>query len=383
MKNIFKHVEFNSELHAGERLQFFPHAEGYVKVSANQAHTLSMFSYVFNYTDHLGNVRLSYTKDPQTGALDILDEDHYYPFGLRHGVYSAANLKDFTLKAGIDTPILEQVRKTEYQYKYNGKEWQEELNLNVYAFGFRDYDPALGRWNVVDPHAENYYNISPYAYVANNPLRYIDPDGRDIVIPTSLKGSERRQIMRQLNKLTNDRLSYDKSTGQVTISRTGSGNKVQGTELISRLVGASETITIDYQNSLGRFSDGVGNKAQADDYTKAGDGTGSGGVVSFDPDSKIKPLTENPKTGNAEEKSRPKRIGLGHELIHGLHYVDGDWSPRTDQTTHSYTDENGNTQTQPVRTEEARTVGVGGNKPGDITENGLRKENNQNKRVAY
>ncbi len=112
-------------------------------------------------------------------------------------------------------------------------------------------------------------------------------------------------------------------------------------------------------------------------------GKGSGGIVGFDPDSKIKLLTENPKTGNSEEKSRPKRIGLGHEMIHGLHYADGDYSPRKDLTTHSYTDENGNTQTQKVRTEEARTVGLGGNKPRDITENDLRKENNQNKRVAY
>ena len=302
--------------------------------------------------------------DNSTG--EPVQHTNFYPFGMQ--MYTPP-----TLSATININ----------EYLYNGKMYQDELGLGWYDYGARFYDGVIGRWWVVDPMAEKYPSISPYAYVANNPIMFIDPDGREIVIPTSLKGSQRRQIMRQLNRLTNDKLSYDKSTGQVTISRTGSGNKVKGTELISRLVSSSETITIDYQNSLGRFSDGVGNKAKADYYTKAGDGTGSGGVVSFDPDSKIKPLTENPKTGNAEEKSRPKRIGLGHELIHGLHYVDGDWSPPSDQTTHTYTDENGNPQTQTVRTEEARTVGVGGNKPGDITENDLRKENNQDKRVAY
>jgi RHS repeat-associated protein len=46
----------------------------------------------------------------------------------------------------------------------------------------RMYDPIVGRFWQVDPHAENYLNISPYAFVANNPIIYIDPDGRDIVI---------------------------------------------------------------------------------------------------------------------------------------------------------------------------------------------------------
>lgn len=40
---------------------------------------------------------------------------------------------------------------------------------------------AISRWYSVDPHAGNYVNISPYTYVANNPLRLIDPDGADII----------------------------------------------------------------------------------------------------------------------------------------------------------------------------------------------------------
>jgi hypothetical protein len=42
------------------------------------------------------------------------------------------------------------------------------------------YDPVLGRWMTTDPLAEKYYSISPYAYCANNPVKYIDPNGMDI-----------------------------------------------------------------------------------------------------------------------------------------------------------------------------------------------------------
>lgn len=45
----------------------------------------------------------------------------------------------------------------------------------------RNYDPALGRWINIDPLAEKYVNISPYVYVANNPLRFIDPNGMEII----------------------------------------------------------------------------------------------------------------------------------------------------------------------------------------------------------
>ena len=69
------------------KLQFFPHAEGYVKhilVGAND--DISIFEYVYQYKDHLGNIRVNYAFSK--GAIYILDEHHYYPFGLEHGKYN-------------------------------------------------------------------------------------------------------------------------------------------------------------------------------------------------------------------------------------------------------------------------------------------------------
>jgi RHS repeat-associated protein len=59
-------------------------------------------------------------------------------------------------------------------YLFNGKGLDSDLRLNWYHYGARFYDPATGRWNGVDPLAEQYHNLSPYVYVANNPMKYTD-----------------------------------------------------------------------------------------------------------------------------------------------------------------------------------------------------------------
>jgi RHS repeat-associated protein len=102
----------------------------------------------------LGNVRLSYFKDGNTA--EILEENHYYPFGLKHEGYNAM--------AGNPS----------YQYKYNGKELQEN---GMYDYGARFYMPDIGRWGVIDPLAEKMRRHSPYNYAFNNPIFYTDPDG--------------------------------------------------------------------------------------------------------------------------------------------------------------------------------------------------------------
>jgi RHS repeat-associated protein len=176
----------NNEQYAGEVLQFFPHPEGYVKAtpgaaSINSPPTSYSYNYVYNYTDHLGNVRLSYSKNPATNQLNILEENHYYPFGLKHEVYISGGKRDYRAIPDDNDPRLIGVTQTDYQYKYQGQERQDELGLNWDSFKWRNYDYAIGRFMSIDPLADKYSYNSPYAFQENKLGMGIELEGLEMV----------------------------------------------------------------------------------------------------------------------------------------------------------------------------------------------------------
>jgi RHS repeat-associated protein len=129
---------------------------------------------------------MSYAMDKEKGKIYIMEENHYYPFGLKHEKYNSdkyeyveISKEDGGYLIGIE-PLGPQQRRS-YQYKYNGKEFQDELGLNFYDYGARNYDPAIGRWMNIDPLAETSRRFSPYTYALNNPVYFIDPDGMKAV----------------------------------------------------------------------------------------------------------------------------------------------------------------------------------------------------------
>jgi len=130
------------------------------------AEVISKYEYEYDLRDHLGNTRVTckagtYNANGDVTSITVLQKNDYYPFGTLHkGKSSVATNK----------------------YLYNGKELQTDYNFDLYDYGARFYDAQLGRWHSVDPLAEKYYGWSPYNYVANNPLRFIDPNGKEIYI---------------------------------------------------------------------------------------------------------------------------------------------------------------------------------------------------------
>ncbi len=132
------------------------------------------FEYVIR--DHLGSTRLAFSDlnddgliivsdDPQTNEL--LQEHHYYPFGME-----------------FEGPwMMHPIRESAYQY--NGKELNEDLELEWLDYGARWYDPAVGRFSSIDRFAEDFAYQSPYIYGGNNPIKVIDINGDSAWVVTN------------------------------------------------------------------------------------------------------------------------------------------------------------------------------------------------------
>ena len=144
------------------RIDMYQFDEGYCQATQYNA-TQDNFTFLYYDRDHLGNVRQVTKAMGSTGT--VMQTMNYYPFG--------AQFCDGSAASGDVQP-----------YKYNGKELDKMHGLNTYDYGARQYNPVTARWDRMDPLAEKYSPYSPYMYCLGNPIKYVDPDGRDAWVLT-------------------------------------------------------------------------------------------------------------------------------------------------------------------------------------------------------
>jgi RHS repeat-associated protein len=185
-------------------LQFFPTSEGYVTLDGNN------YRYVYQYRDHLDNIRLSYSDGDGNGTIsqsEIIEENNYYPYGLK--------------MQGFNTNVSSLGNSVAQRYMFGGKEFDDSFNetLNTYDFGARNYDPALGRWMNIDPLAEQMRRHSPYNYAFNNPIFFIDSDG---MAPNCPDGDCVKKTV-QANQIS---ISFNESRGTDIIQQTEVSNTI-------------------------------------------------------------------------------------------------------------------------------------------------------------
>ena len=164
-----KVVVNNSPSVASAKPSFFPTAEGFFDYDN--------LKYIYQYKDHLGNVRLSYSKNATTGLIAIEDTNDYYPFGLSFINTSASKYSPSTT------------------YKNTKFQTQELQETGFYQFKWRQYMPDVARFFNIDPLAEKYQYWTPYAFSGN---RVIDSRELEGLEPVEInKGTKNLVIVNQ------------------------------------------------------------------------------------------------------------------------------------------------------------------------------------------
>jgi RHS repeat-associated protein len=176
----FSQVRNDQELHITTLTNLPIASSGYLYIyTSNETPNVDVF---------FDNFQVTHTRGP------LLEEDHYYPFGL-----TMAGISDKALKA----------QYSENKYRFNGgnelqhQEFSDGTGLETYDATHRMYDAQLGRFWRIDRFAEITHSYSPYAFALNNPILFNDPLGDTTTLPAAyVTALNPNSITGQLNKMS-------------------------------------------------------------------------------------------------------------------------------------------------------------------------------------
>lgn len=252
----------------------------------NSISSVPTFKRNYYIKDHLGNVRVVLDE-----TNTIQQVNNYYPFGMEFGESA------------------ESQTKLNYQnYLAGGKEFDRKFEMNTYDFGARTYDASIGRWTTMDPLAEKYYSISPYAYCGNNPVMFVDPNGMDYglkiddetrTVTVSATYYTNKESLSSANKAVK---SYNEMSGKNTF-KVGSGEN-------------ATLYTVNYDIKVVEVNTDITTLNDA----LSGDKTGTGNKYEVVSDTELGPDENGAASSNAIQvkKSASDSDTGSHEVGHTL-----------------------------------------------------------------
>ena len=163
---------------AGYELESVPFSAGRIYATSN----INGTTYDVNYhlTDQVGSVRAVVNS-----GGEVQQQSDYYAFGLRHASTDFAT--------------------NDNRYQLTGKESQKDFGFNYLDFHARQYDPTGIQFTSQDPLQDEYTSIGSYNYCANNPIRFVDPDGRKID-DSQLSEEQRKQYSAKIAEQKDSKL---------------------------------------------------------------------------------------------------------------------------------------------------------------------------------
>ncbi|MBB4805901.1 RHS repeat-associated protein [Chryseobacterium defluvii] len=216
----------------------------------------------------------------------------------------------FFLNLPFGETMVEQQEPTAYvnPYKFNAKELDSETGL--YYYGARYYNPKASIWYGVDPLAEKYPSWSPYVYTFNNPINYIDPDGKEGIVISGQPGGHKNKEHFLANGLDRARRALDKrhnTSEKVTwiIYNDGSSKNGHSAKMLKSYKEKAQKLGINFKvvNSVDQIEDYINTKG-----TGKNDARDKDQITSFYYLGHAIPGTLNPGYPNKEEALDPEDL---------------------------------------------------------------------------